>query len=347
MSIPENHQAETPHGLGYRWPAEWEPHAGTLLAWPHNQDTWPGNFGPIVPIYRQLIDILSTGEMVHITAGKGPIFDQAAQEVGQLKNVTLHEIPTNDAWARDHGGTFLQPPAGKRPAIIDWQYNAWGGKYAPWDDDNRVPEQLASALGYTRFEPGIVLEGGAIEGNGQGLLMTTASCVLNENRNPAMTRLAMEKIFHDYLGTTKTLWLNGTIAGDDTDGHIDQLARFVGPNKVVAAVADPADEANYLPLLENYRQLQTLTNQQDEPLEIIPLPLPQPLYHKTQRLPASYCNFYICNHAVIVPMFDDPNDQRAREVLGDCFPEREIVGLDSRDLSVGLGSFHCVSQVMV
>ncbi|MGY8769670.1 MAG: agmatine deiminase family protein [Pirellulales bacterium] len=347
MTLPLFNQAETPHALRYRWPAEWEPHTGTLLAWPHNQDTWPGSFEPIVPLYRQLIDILSTGEMVHITAGQGPVFDQAAKEVGNLNNVTLHEISTNDTWARDHGGTFLQPPAGKLPAVIDWQYNAWGGKYAPWDDDNQVPEKMARALGYHRFEPGIVLEGGAIEGNGQGLMMTTASCVLNENRNRRMTQVAMEQVFHHYLGTTKTLWLHGTIAGDDTDGHIDQLARFVGPNKVVTAVADVTDEANHAPLLENYQQLQTATNGQGEPLEALPLTPPQPIYHNTQRLPASYCNFYISNHAVIVPMFDDPNDELACEVLGDCFPEREIVGLDSRDLSVGLGSFHCVMQVVV
>lgn len=267
--------------------------------------------------------------------------------VGDCTGVQFHDIPTNDAWARDHGPTFLFAPAGKRWLAVDWRYNAWGGKYPPWEDDDQVPRRLSKALGFDRFEPGIVMEGGAIDGNGSGLIMTTTECLLNPNRNPQLSRSETERYLCDCLGAEKILWLEHGIAGDDTDGHIDELARFVGPTSVVAAYEDnPADE-NYDPLRANFEQLERMTDQHGQQLEVFPLPMPTAKFHNGQRMPASYCNFYIANGVVIVPRFADPADDQACDVLAQCFPERHIVPLDALDLVWGLGAFHCITQQIV
>jgi len=268
----------------------------------------------------------------------------ARQLVGDVANVTLHDIPTNDCWARDHGPSFLTGPADRPPALVDWGYNAWGGKYPPYDLDNDVPRRVAQLTGRRRFTPGIILEGGAIDGNGRGSLLTTEQCLLNENRNRGLSRAEMETYLADYCGATHVLWLGQGIAGDDTDGHIDELARFVGPRTVVAAVEeDPADE-NHAPLAENYRRLTSMTDQDGWPLQVVRLPMPGARYFGNHRLPASYCNFYIANRVVIVPQFDDPADQVALDTLGKLFPDRQVLGHDAIDLVWGLGAFHCITQ---
>jgi agmatine deiminase len=324
--------------------AEWEPHAATWLAWPHKLESWPGKFEPIPPLYARLIRTLAEHEPVHVLAGRAEVMAQAESLVGDVPNVTLHDIPTNDAWTRDHGPTFLVGPKGARLALVDWGYNAWGGKYPPFDLDDAVPRRIAEWSGRRRFEPGIILEGGAIDSNGRGTILTTEQCLLNPNRNPHLTCTDMERYLADYLGAKEVLWLGEGIEGDDTDGHIDELARFVGERTVVAALEENRDDPNYCPLRENFERLQRYTDQDGKPLDVIALPMPQPMHHEGQRLPASYCNFYIANGIAIVPQFDDPADAKVMEILARHLPGREIIGLPARDLVWGLGAFHCITQ---
>ncbi len=340
---------DTPAALGYRWPAEWEPHAATWVAWPHNRETWPGIFDRIGPQFAEMVRALARFEPVHVLAARGAVHDDARRQLGQLPNVTLHDIVTNDAWCRDFGPTFLlregAADAAHALAAVDWQYNAWGGKYPPFDDDQAAAEGIADTVGCRRFACELVLEGGAIEGNGRGTILTTPSCLLDPHRNPRLTRVQAENVLAEFLGAGKILWLErGELAGDDTDGHVDQLARFVGPRTVAAArEEDPADE-NYEPLQANFRQLKTMTDQDGRPLEVIALPLPRAKFQQGQRLPASYCNFYVLNGAVLVPQFDDVADGPAAEILARCFPGRRVIGLPALDLAWGLGAFHCLTQ---
>lgn len=337
--------AQPPARLGYRWPAEWEPHAATWLSWPRNPRTWPGKFEAIPEKFAAFVRLLAEFEPVQILAGGDSVMRQARELVGSLPNFHLHDVETNDAWCRDHGPTFLAGPPDLPPVLVDWEYNAWGGKYPPFDKDNEVPRRIAELTGRRRFAPGIILEGGAIDGNGRGTILTTESCLLNPNRNPNLSREQIEMYLADYLGARKILWLSGgEIDGDDTDGHVDQLARFVGPSTVVAAVEpDPGDE-NHAPLSANFAQLQTMTDQDGRPLTIVSLPMPRPKFHDGHRLPASYCNFYIANGVVVVPQFGDAADATAIDSLARLFPDRQVRGLDSLDLIWGLGSFHCLSQ---
>ena len=364
----------TPVSLGYRFPAEWEPHAATWLSWPHRLKTWPGKFEPIPRFYAILVRTLAKYEPVNVLAGREAVMAEAKRLIGDVPNVTLHDIPTNDVWIRDFGPLFLVPserqspniatpvtgnphpgplPKGEGvkqaadeqpPALVDWEFNAWGGKYPPFDSDNAAPSKIAALLGRRRFTPGIVLEGGAIDGNGRGTLLTTEECLLNPNRNPELTRNQIEQFLADYCGAKKILWLGGGIVGDDTDGHVDELARFVNPTTVVASVENDPSDVNYAPLADNFRRLRTMTDQDGRPLDIVPLPLPGPVVYNGQRLPASYCNFYIGNGVVIVPQFDDPADRAAVGILRPFFPGREIVGLPARDLVLGRGAFHCITQ---
>lgn len=343
----------TPAEFGYRWPAEWEPQASVWLAWPRNPETWPGHFEPVPAEFAQFVRLLAEYEPVNILAGGQEVMAEAKSLVGDLRNVALHDIPTNDSWCRDHGPIFLsqnsisniQHPKSLPAALIDWDYNAWGGKYPPFDLDNQVPRRIAELQGRRRFEPGIIMEGGAIDGNGLGCILTTKSCLLNPNRNPNLSRDHIEDYLRDYLGAKKIFWLTGgEIAGDDTDGHIDQIARFVNPTTVVvAACDDPADD-NYAPAEQNRRELAAMTDQDDRPLEVVPLPLPRALFCDNQRLPASYCNFLIANGVVIVPQFGDPADEAAIRTLKPLFPDRDVRGSPSLNLIWGLGSFHCLSQ---
>src|SRR5262245_27822781 len=343
-------QHVTPAQLGYRWAAEWERQASVWLSWPRNPNTWPEHFEPVPAEFAQFVRLLAEYEPVNILAGGREVMEQAKSLVGGLKNVTLHDIPTNDAWCRDHGPTFLtRNPKSQIPnpksALIDWEYNAWGGKYPPFDLDNQVPRLIAELQGRRRFVPGIILEGGAIDGNGQGCILTTESCLLNPNRNPHLSRADVEQYLRDYLAANKILWLKGgEIAGDDTDGHIDQIARFVNPMTVVVSACDDTADDNYEPTQRNLRELAQMTDQDGRRLEIVPLRLPRPLFCDGQRLPAGYCNFLIANDVVIVPQFDDPADEAAIGTLQPLFPDRDVQGCPSLNLIWGLGSFHCLSQ---
>ncbi|WP_231756437.1 agmatine deiminase family protein [Lignipirellula cremea] len=332
----------TPRALGYRWPAEWEPHAGTWLSWPRNRETWPGGYAPIPRCFAALVRAIAQFEPVNVLAG-GDARAAAEKWVGSLPNVTLYDIATNDAWARDHGPTFLSGPG--EPALVDWQYNAWGGKYPPFDRDNQVPAAIAQATGRQSFVSDLVMEGGSIEGNGQGVLLTTTTCLLNPNRNPGRTQAAIEQTLREYLAVDHFCWLSGgEIEGDDTDGHIDQLARFVSPDTLVAAREENERDVNFMPLQENYRQLNDLRDAQGRPFNVVPLPMPAPKYFSGQRMPACYANFYIVNGGVIVPQFDDPADHRALAVLREVLPGRDVVGLSAIDMIWGLGAWHCLTQ---
>ncbi|HVA47997.1 MAG TPA: agmatine deiminase family protein [Pirellulales bacterium] len=337
-------RSPVPAALGYRMPAEWEPHAATWLSWPHNRDSWPGQFEPVPGIWAELVRVLSGSEPVHILAGGEAVMGEARRLVGHLPNITLHDIPTNDAWMRDHGPMFLVGPADTPPALVDWGYNAWGGKYPPFDLDQQVPRRIAELLGFRRIEPGIVLEGGAIDVNGSGSVLTTEQCLLNPNRNAGLTRAEIERYLDDYCGTRHAIWLGGGIVGDDTDGHIDELARFVSPRTVVAAVEDDPHDANYEPLHDNLRRLRLARDEQGRPLEVVLLPMPAPVFFGEHRLPASYMNFYIANRLVVVPQFGDAADSLALDMLARLFPDRRVCGLRAVELAWGLGAFHCITQ---
>jgi agmatine deiminase len=327
----------------YRMPAEWEQHSATWLSWPHRLATWPGKFAPISRLYVRLVQTLAAVEAVHVLAGGHPMA-QARVLLAGIPNVTLHDIPTDDAWIRDSGPTFLVGPLDSPPALIDWGYNAWGGKYPPYEHDDAIGLLISRELGRICFEPAMILEGGAIDVDGRGTLLTTEECLLNPNRNPQLSRSEIEQYLANYLGVRKVLWLGGGIVGDDTDGHIDELARFVAPKTIVAAVEENPQDANCASLQENLRRLRSCTDADDQPLEIIPLPMPRPIMHDGQRLPASYCNFYLANGIAIVPQFDDPADAKAAEILGRVLKGRRIVPLPARDLVWGLGAFHCITQ---
>jgi agmatine deiminase len=332
-------------------PAEWAPHRGTWLSWPHKEATWPGSFEPVPGIFAAMVRELTRGEDVHINV-TGPDMEESvrtllAQERADLGRVRFHHNPTNDAWCRDHGPIFLERSVEDgRPeqAIVDWDYNAWGGKYPPYDLDDVVPTRIGKELGLPVFHPGIVLEGGSIDVNGRGTLLTTEACLLNPNRNPALTRVEIEQYLRDYLGVKRILWLGDGIAGDDTDGHVDDLTRFVDSTTVVTVVEDdPADE-NYEPLQKNLQRLRSMTDQDGAGLRVELLPMPRPLFHDGQRLPASYANFYVANGLVLLPGYDPGRDGQARATLERLFPDRRVVIIDCTNLVWGLGAFHCVTQ---
>jgi len=348
--VPHTPAAGTPAALGYRMPAEWEPHAGTWLSWPHKEDSWPGVLASIPPIWVEIVRALTPGEPVHILVNdRAPAARVRSLLEGAgvaMHNVRLHEVPTDDAWMRDHGPVFVtrRSQVGSELAAVDWKYNAWGGKYPPWDDDDRVPRHVAEILDVPRFEPGIVLEGGSIDVNGCGSLLTTEACLLHPNRNPHLRRGQIEALLRDYLGVRNVLWLGEGIAGDDTDGHVDDLARFVEPDRVVTVLEDDPRDANYDLLQENYRRLCEMRDERGRTLRVATLPMPSPVYHQDTRLPASYANFYIGNAAVLVPTFGDRKDEAALAVLQSLFPTRRMVGIHAVDMVWGLGAFHCVTQ---
>ena len=347
-----NNPLSTPRELGYCMPAEWEPHAATWLTWPRRDGiSFPDRFDPIPAFWVRLAELLSQHESVRINTfddeQEAEITEQLARSNALVRErVFLHRFPAYEPWCRDHGPIFVtREVAGRRElAVVDWGYNAWGGKYPPFDLDDAVPQHVARLLGVPLFQPGIVLEGGSIDVNGCGTLLTTEACLLNPNRNPHLNREQIEQYLRDYLGVTKILWLGDGIAGDDTDGHVDDLARFVNPTTVVAVIEDdPADE-NYKPLQENLRRLRSMTDQDGRVLRIVPLPMPRPISHGGQRLPAFYANFYIANDVVLVPTFDDPNDTRALTTLQQLFSDRRVVGVPALDLIWGLGALHCITQ---
>ncbi|RMG70035.1 MAG: agmatine deiminase family protein [Bacteroidetes bacterium] len=339
----------TPAALGYTFPAEWAPHRATWLSWPHKEASWPGKLEAVYPVYSEFVRLLSEQEEVHINV----LHDEMAAQVerrlqaagARMDQVFLHLFPTNDAWCRDHGPAFVVRPGTEAPlALIDWGYNAWGGKYPPFDLDNQIPQRVAGYRDIPFFSPGIIMEGGSIEVNGAGTLLTTEACLLNPNRNPQLNRAQIEQYLRDYYGQQQILWLHDGIVGDDTDGHIDDLTRFVGEDTVVTMVERrPADD-NYGLLQENLDRLRTFRLPDGRPLRILELPMPDPVVYDGQRLPAAYANFYIANGLVVVPTYRCAQDAEALAILADCFPDRKVVGLDSTDIIWGLGSFHCLSQ---
>lgn len=350
QSAVQHGRAPSPAALGFRMPAEWEPHAATWLTWPHKEASWPGKFEPITAVWVEVVRALAPHERVNIlvndAAMEAHVHDVLRTAHVPMQAVSLHVIPTDDAWARDHGPTFVtrQVDGRRELAAVDWIYNAWGGKYPPWDHDDAVPAKVAALLGLQRFEPGMVLEGGSIDVNGRGTLLTTESCLFNPNRNPQLSRADIEQYLRDYLGVRHILWLADGIAGDDTDGHVDDLARFVDPTTVVAVVETNPRDDNYEPLRENYDRLVRMTDQDGRPLRVVTLPMPAPLYYDGQRLPASYANFYIANGVLLVPVFNDPNDAVAVHTLQELFPGRRIVGIGAADMVWGFGAVHCATQ---
>ncbi len=328
---------ETPRQLGYRWPAEWEPHRATWLVWPRNPDTWPGGLDAARRQFAHFATTVARFEPVQLLVEPGAVWESAEQILGNHPQIQWHAIATNDSWIRDHGPTFLGSDHSLPNALVDWGYNAWGNKYPPFDLDNAVPQRIATITGRRRFVADMVLEGGSVDGNGEGILLTTESCLLHPGRNPHLDRATIEQRLRDLLCVQQIIWLTGEIPGDDTDGHIDQIARFINPTTVVA-VEDPDGRM----FAENHTRLTARDGH--PPLEVLPLPWPSPKYHGDQRLPTSYANFYIVNGGVIVPTFEDPCDQAACELLAHCFPDREIVPLPATALALGLGAFHCLSQ---
>lgn len=357
---------KTPYELGYRMPAEWEPHEATWIGWPHNITDWPGKFAPIPWVYGEIVRKLIEGEKVRI------LVDSAVQETkarrvlkkvgADSEQVEFFHVPTNRGWTRDFGPTFvkksnsLSTPGQKMKhtdsvAAIRFRFSAWA-KYPDWPLDDQASGKVIEALGCHAFAPQwqgreVVLEGGSIDGNGRGCMLTTEECLLDPHiqiRNPGFTREDYQGILRDYLGVTHTIWLGKGIAGDDTHGHVDDLCRFVNPTTVVLCSENDPHEVNYRPLQENAERLQDTRLENGEKLNVISLPMPSPVIFDGQRVPASYANFLIANAVVLVPTFNDPNDRIALGILAECFPDRSVVGIHSVDLVWGLGTIHCLTQ---
>jgi agmatine deiminase len=361
--------------IRYRMPAEWEPHAGTWLAWPHYKLDWPGKFEPIPWVFAEIIRYLSRDERVELIVKDAPTEKLARKTLQRAHalndNVRFHRWPTDRIWTRDSGcafvfesaraGTPVSPPEEDdggtgvtaretKLAGIKWRFNAWA-KYPNWKRDEKIGSLMAQAAGANKVQAvfgkrRVVLEGGSIDVNGQGTLITTEECLLSrvQQRNPGMKKRDYEKVFEEYLGASNIIWLGSGIVGDDTHGHVDDITRFVSPDTIVTCVdADPASE-NYEALRENVRRLRDATVEDGKPLATIDLPMPAPVYFESRRLPASYANFYIANRTVLVPVFNDPNDRIALDILADIFPDREVVGIYCGDLIWGFGAIHCMTQ---
>jgi agmatine deiminase len=337
---------QSPAALGYRMPAEWEPHAATWLSWPRREGiSFPDSFDRVLPALRAMVEALIESEQVCINVCNGA-HEAEAREVLRglpMERISFHSIPTNEPWCRDHGPVFLTRDLDPKLAIADWDYNAWGNKYPPFDLDEVVPTRLAQILNVPVFYPRMILEGGAIDVNGAGALLTTESCLLNPNRNPNLRREEIEQRLRDFLGVREILWLGDGIAGDDTDGHIDDLARFVSERTVVAVVEDDPHDENYKPLQENLARLREMKIG-GRKIDIVTVPMPKKIVREGLRLPASYANFYIANTRVLVPTFADSADEVALSILRECFPYRRVTGIDCRELIWGLGTFHCLTQ---
>jgi agmatine deiminase len=339
-------------------PAEWEAHDATWIAWPHHRRDWPGKFAPIPWVYADIVRHLHTGELVRILVNDSASEKRARATLTRtcvdLGRIEFFHIPTDRVWTRDYGPMFVVSRQGKL-GINHWHFNGWA-KYDNWRRDDRVSFRVAAQLGIRRSQAPtrngrrsgavVVLEGGSIDVNGAGCLLTTEECLLSDaqERNPGMTRVDYERVFAHHLGIAKTLWLGRGIAGDDTHGHIDDIARFVAPSRVVAIVESNRADVNYTPLQDNFGRLRDMTDVAGRPLEIVTLPMPRPVIFDGHRLPASYANFYIGNEKVLVPTFNDAADRVALSTLGELFPSRAVVGIHALDLVWGLGTLHCMTQ---
>lgn len=359
----------TPASLGYRLPAEWEPHESTWIAWPHNPEDWPGKFAPIPWVYTEIVRLLTRAEPVNVVVPDRRAGRKARRMLERagvtLDRVEFFEAPTDRSWLRDTAPSFVVrdpgPDADDRDesptpvAVVDWKFNAWA-KYDNFRRDNRLSRRIARHLGLTRWKPRaevegrsrrVVLEGGAIDANGRGTILTTSECLLDPDtqpRNPGLSREDLERLFGELLGARHTIWLNRGIVGDDTHGHVDDVARFVDPTTVVAAVEDDPSDPNYEALQENLAILRDARDQDGQPFRVVELPMPEPVVFDGQRLPASYANFYVANGLVLVPTFNDPADRVALGTLASVFPGREVIGLHAVDLVLGLGTLHCLSR---
>ena len=331
-------------------PAEWEPHLGTWFTWPRPDGiSFPGRFDVVPPVLAELFRQLLAVEEVHLNVWNPEMEQQVRASLQPLgvpvDQLQFHHFPSYEPWCRDHGPIFVvRERNGIRDrAVIDWAYNAWGGKYPPFDLDDAVPQHIAALRKLPLYSPGMILEGGSIDVNGQGALLTTEACLLNPNRNPQLDRAQIESHLESFLGVTNVLWLGDGIAGDDTDGHVDDLSRFVSPTTIVTVVEqDPQDE-NFSRLQENLKRLRSFRIN-GQPFRVVELPMPGRVEWESQRLPASYANFYIANQLVLVPTYRHPNDAKAIAILQREFPDRRVIGIDSTDLIWGLGSFHCLTQ---
>jgi agmatine deiminase len=347
--------AAKPAAHGLRMPAEWEPHEATWLAWPHFRDDWPGKFEPIPWVYAEIIRHLARHERVEVIVNDVASEKRARKVLDRANalsdNVHFHRWPTNRVWTRDSGCTFVKPRLSPcELAAVKWRFNAWA-KYPNYQSDEKIGSLMAKAANACELRPTfgkqrVVLEGGSIDVNGQGTLLTTEECLLSkvQQRNPKMKRKDYEDVFAEYLGIKNVIWLGSGITGDDTHGHVDDITRFVAPDTVVTAVEANPDDPNYEPLRENIRRLRAAANQDGKPLALIELPMPAPVIFEGRRLPASYANFYIANGLVLVPVFNDPNDRIALDTLADVFPDREVIGIYSGDLIWGFGAMHCMTQ---
>jgi agmatine deiminase len=355
-------QAGTPLELGYRMPAEWERHAGTWIGWPQNASDWPGKFAAIPWVYAEIVRLLAQKETVNILVNDEVTERRAVSALRRagtnVERVNFHRWATNRVWLRDSGPIFVKDAvkdAQGRVAATDWKFNAWA-KYDDWQLDDQVPAHVAGLLKLPRWQPQvtladgtehrIVLEGGSIDVNGQGTLITTEECLLSpvQQRNPGVSREQLEKAFHDYLGIDQVLWLDKGTAGDDTHGHVDDITRFVGPETIVTAVEPDTTDYNHEPLAENLARLKASRTPSGRQWTIVELPMPRPVVFRGQRLPASYANFYIANGLVLMPTFHDPNDRVALGILAELFPDREVIGIHAVDLVWGLGTLHCMTQ---
>jgi len=347
----------TPRELGYRMPAEWEAHEATWMAWPHNPEDWPGKFQAIPWLYAEIIRLLAAHERVHLLVQDEKELRRATgileRAHANLDRVSFHTWPTDRVWTRDSGPIFVRNAEG-RVALTNWRFNAWA-KYSDWHLDDQIPDRVAEVLAMRQWQPGIdlsgeqrrlVLEGGSIDTNGQGILLTTEECLLSEvqQRNPGVSREQLERAFSEYLGIDQVIWLGRGIAGDDTHGHVDDITRFVGPSTILTAVEPNATDSNHEPLAENLERLKAARTSEGKQFTIVELPLPRPVVFRNQRLPASYANFYIANGLVLVPTFHDPNDRVALGILAELFPDREVIGIYAVDLVWGLGTLHCMTQ---
>jgi agmatine deiminase len=348
---------DTPRNHNYRMPAEWYPHVATWIAWPHNATDWPGKFAAIPWVYADIVRHLSSVELVHILVDDAASAKRARNILrrsgANIANIYFHQWPTDRVWLRDSGPIFIKNETSI--VITNWKFNAWA-KYDNWQLDNEVPDHVAKELRLQQWQPHIplesggdhrvVLEGGSIDVNGAGTLITTEECLLStvQQRNPGISREQLEKVFRDYLGIDQVLWMNRGIAGDDTHGHVDDITRFVSENTIVTVTEPNREDDNHFPLAENLDRLKSARNLKGEPFNIVELPMPSPVIFEGQRLPASYGNFYIANNLVLVPTFNDANDRKALSILADLFPSREVIGIHCGDFIWGLGALHCMTQ---
>jgi agmatine deiminase len=347
----------TPRDQNFRMPAEWAPHSGTWIAWPHNAEDWPGKFQPIPWVYAEIVRHLSCCEDVHILVNNDTAEKRARHTLlragANMARLHFHPWQTDRVWLRDSGPIFVKNPKGDL-AITNWHFNAWA-KYDNYRRDDQIPHHVAKLYGMTEFQPKVevdgkphrlVLEGGSIDTNGAGILITTEECLLSDvqQRNPGVSKEQLEQAFHDYLGIDQTIWLHRGAAGDDTHGHVDDITRFVSENTILTCVEPTVHDENHLPLAENLDRLRSARNLEGKPFRIVELPMPAPVVFDGQRLPASYANFYIANDLVLVPTFNDPNDRHALNIIAECFPDRKITGIHCTDFIWGLGALHCMTQ---